>query len=116
MIPNFLKEESTKRIVILVIRRPKLLPLGDAKSEVLELAFPFAETGLQQDATFPMQLATITGKIAQAGKEGHCALGDACNWNWEDHACHIAPRPAYKLMALLLTGLRMGPVAVWFTL
>jgi hypothetical protein len=73
MIPNFLKEERAERIIVLVIGRPKLLPLGDTESEVLELAFPFAETSLQQDAAFPMQLATIEGQIAQAGKEGHCA-------------------------------------------
>src|SRR5216684_2100123 len=76
MILNFLKEERAKRIVIRVIDRPKLLPLGDAESKVLELAFPFAETSLQQDATFPVQLTTIEGEIAQAGKEGHCA-GDS---------------------------------------
>jgi len=73
MIPNFLKEERAKLIVIRVIGRRKLFPLGDAESEVLELAFPFAETSLQQDATFPMKLTTKEGKIAQAGKEGHCA-------------------------------------------
>jgi hypothetical protein len=75
MIPNFLKEERAKFIVIRVLGRPKLLPLGDPESEVLELAFPFAESSLQQDAAFPMQLATILRKIAQAGKEGHRALG-----------------------------------------
>jgi hypothetical protein len=73
MIPNFLKEERAKLIVIRVIGRRKLLPLGDPESEVLELAFPFAETSLQQDAAFPMQLATIEGEIAQAGEKGHCA-------------------------------------------
>ena len=75
-----------------MIRQPELLPLGNTKSEVLELAFPFAETGLQQYATFPTQLATIEGKIAQAGKEGHCAPGDEFNCNWEDHVRHIARR------------------------
>jgi hypothetical protein len=72
MILNFLKEERAKRIVIRVINRPKLLPLCNAESKVLELAFPFTETSLQQDATFPVQLTTIEGEIAQAGKEGHC--------------------------------------------
>ena len=75
MIPNLLKEERAKDIVIRVLGRPKLLPLGDAESEVLGLAFPLAETSLQQYATFPMQLATIVGKITQAGEEGHGALG-----------------------------------------
>jgi hypothetical protein len=32
---------------------PQTAAHGDAESEVLELAFPFAETSLQQDATFP---------------------------------------------------------------
>jgi hypothetical protein len=59
MVPNLLKEERAKRKVIRVIDRPKLLPLGDTKAEVLKLAFPFAETGLQQDATLSMQFATI---------------------------------------------------------
>ena len=73
MIPNFLKEERAKRVVIRVIDRPKYLPLSDAETEVLELAFPFAETSLQQDTTFSMQFATIEGEVAQAGKEGHGA-------------------------------------------
>lgn len=73
MIPNFLKEERAKRVVIWVVDRPKYLPLSDAETEVLELAFPFAETSLQQDATFSMQFATIEGEVAQAGKEGHGA-------------------------------------------
>jgi hypothetical protein len=73
MIPNFVKEERPKPIVIWVVDRPKLLPLSDAETKVLELAFPFAETGLHQDATFSMQFATIEGEIAQAGKKRHRA-------------------------------------------
>jgi hypothetical protein len=78
MTPNFFKDERAERIVILVIDRPKLLPFSDAVTEVLELALPFAETGLHQDATSSMQFATIEVEITQAGKKGHCFRG--CNW------------------------------------
>lgn len=106
MIPHFLKEERAKVIVILVVGRPKLLPLGDAESEVLELAFPFAETSLQQDATFPVQLAAIAGKIAQVRKERHlCALGVQQLGLGGDHVRAIAPQPACELMALFRIGL-----------
>ena len=44
MIANFIQEESAKRIVIWVLDGSELLPFGDAVTEVLELALPFAET------------------------------------------------------------------------
>ena len=111
MIPNFIKDERAERMIVLVIDRPKLLPLGDAVTEVLELALPFAETSLHQDATSSVQLATIEVEIAHAGKEGHCAGG--CNWETMSAS---APSNVRKLIALFRAGLRVDLVPVRFIL
>ena len=67
--------EERAEVVMRAIGRPKLLPLRDAESEVLEFAFPFAETSLQQDATFPCSSPSHWERwLKKAGKEGHCAL------------------------------------------
>jgi hypothetical protein len=42
VIVDFLEEEGAKGIVIWVFDGTELLPLGDAVTEVLELALPFA--------------------------------------------------------------------------
>jgi hypothetical protein len=76
MIPDFLQEKGAKWIVIRMLDRTEFLPLGDAEAEVIEFAFPFVETGFQQDPAFSMQFATIEAKIAGTGKEGHRKDGD----------------------------------------